>query len=549
MASHLTVTSTNTLGVTASKGLNGQAMGETAEGGVLGMFAALLGGVAPAAGALAGQASQTGNMDIDLTLGNLVDLSFGFGAEGDAEQDPEALAAVVQAVVPVQATLERTPLIEQFTALVDALAGIKDTLDAGGQLQPDQIEDLAGKLDQLAEALGLAPDQLAGDIGLAGLAVPAQVDVVVGGSAAIRPQGELAAGLAPLVMALANADASGRVSANAGAESRAELQAISDKLGGILRALNSGALSQQGLAELGLGAEGALDPELEAAIQRLLGTAPVKPETASAPQVPVPALATPQLKLTQSVLTGRPESAEGDAAPAQAAGTSPDASVKPVGEADTADAVQQVSLSAEREPDADQPRESAKPVAASVVPVEDIPDTQAATLTTHQASRIDATAAPRVVQAGYQTSQQQLNLPQIAFELVRQVNDGNTRFQMRLDPPELGRIDVRLDIDAGGKVNARLTVEKAETLDLMQRDQRGLERALQQAGLEGGKTNLEFSLKQNPFGQGSQQQNGDGQPQQGRPQHQQVADEADQPAPTVNLYRGSLVASGVNIIA
>jgi flagellar hook-length control protein FliK len=156
-------------------------------------------------------------------------------------------------------------------------------------------------------------------------------------------------------------------------------------------------------------------------------------------------------------------------------------------------------------------------------------------------------AAPRVVQAGYQTSQQQLNLPQLAFELVRQVNDGNTRFQIRLDPPELGRIDVKLDIDRSGQVNARLTVEKAETLDLMQRDQKGLERALQQAGLDGAKTNLEFSLKQNPF---SGQQGQDG----GNGRNPSFGDEAagdadDTPPPTVNLYRGSLSASGVNIIA
>ncbi|WP_315974555.1 flagellar hook-length control protein FliK [Devosia neptuniae] len=157
--------------------------------------------------------------------------------------------------------------------------------------------------------------------------------------------------------------------------------------------------------------------------------------------------------------------------------------------------------------------------------------------------------APRVVHAGYQTSQQQLNLPQLAFEVARQATDGNTRFQIRLDPAELGRIDVRLDIDATGRVKAHLTVEKAETLDLMQRDQRGLERALQQAGLDGAKTNLEFSLKQNPFNGGGQQ----GEERNGRPSLFGAADaggEADEaPAPTINLYRGSLTASGVNILA
>ena len=186
-------------------------------------------------------------------------------------------------------------------------------------------------------------------------------------------------------------------------------------------------------------------------------------------------------------------------------------------------------------------------LAAAAKTVETAPDAQTnGQASVHTATRIEAAPGPRPVIAGYQTSQQQLNLPQIAFELVRQVNDGNSRFQMRLDPPELGKIDVRLDIDRSGQVTARLTVEKAETLDLMQRDQRGLEKALQQAGLDSSKTNLEFSLKQNPFSGGQQ-----GQDQGGRqPGFGGDTAEADEPpAPQINLYRASLSASGVNIIA
>src|SRR5690606_12209534 len=82
----------------------------------------------------------------------------------------------------------------------------------------------------------------------------------------------------------------------------------------------------------------------------------------------------------------------------------------------------------------------------------------------------------------------------------RQFEAGNTRFQIRLDPAELGRIDVKLDVDKNGTVNARLFVERPETLDLMMRDQRSLQQALQQAGLDASRTNLEFSLRQNPFG-------------------------------------------------
>ena len=86
----------------------------------------------------------------------------------------------------------------------------------------------------------------------------------------------------------------------------------------------------------------------------------------------------------------------------------------------------------------------------------------------------------------------------LAVEIVARVHEGLRRFEIRLDPPELGRIDVRLEVDRGGNVTSRLTVERAETLDLLRRDAPQLERALQHAGLntEGG---LQFSLRDQNF--------------------------------------------------
>ena len=43
----------------------------------------------------------------------------------------------------------------------------------------------------------------------------------------------------------------------------------------------------------------------------------------------------------------------------------------------------------------------------------------------------------------------------IAVEIVTRAQDGLRRFEIRLDPPELGRIDVRLDVDSSGKVTSR----------------------------------------------------------------------------------------------
>ncbi|WP_422377760.1 flagellar hook-length control protein FliK [Roseibium sp.] len=85
---------------------------------------------------------------------------------------------------------------------------------------------------------------------------------------------------------------------------------------------------------------------------------------------------------------------------------------------------------------------------------------------------------------------------QVAAEIVRNLKNGQTQFQMRFDPPELGRVEVNMRVAADGSVQAHLIVERPETLDMFLRDQRGLERALEAAGLNPDSDNLQFSLKQ-----------------------------------------------------
>ncbi|WP_119301916.1 flagellar hook-length control protein FliK [Dongia deserti] len=89
------------------------------------------------------------------------------------------------------------------------------------------------------------------------------------------------------------------------------------------------------------------------------------------------------------------------------------------------------------------------------------------------------------------------NLPaheQVAVHVQRALRDGTRRFSVQLSPAELGRIQVKLEIDEDKRVTAAVTVERSSTLELLQRDIKGLERALHNAGLslEGG--DLSFSL-------------------------------------------------------
>jgi flagellar hook-length control protein FliK len=83
----------------------------------------------------------------------------------------------------------------------------------------------------------------------------------------------------------------------------------------------------------------------------------------------------------------------------------------------------------------------------------------------------------------------------LAVEIAASVHSGKTRFDVRLDPADLGRIDVRIDVDRNGQVTSHLRVEKPETLSMLQQDAPQLRQALDDAGLKTGNGGLQFSLR------------------------------------------------------
>jgi flagellar hook-length control protein FliK len=91
------------------------------------------------------------------------------------------------------------------------------------------------------------------------------------------------------------------------------------------------------------------------------------------------------------------------------------------------------------------------------------------------------------------------NLNSFALDIAAKSHDGLKQFDIRMDPPELGRVDVRLSIDNSGKVQAHLTADQPQTLALLQKDSTVLRGALRDAGLNMAQNGLNFSLKgQNP---------------------------------------------------
>lgn len=92
---------------------------------------------------------------------------------------------------------------------------------------------------------------------------------------------------------------------------------------------------------------------------------------------------------------------------------------------------------------------------------------------------------------------QNLPLNSMAFQMSKQFNKGNSEFQIRLDPAELGRINIKLTLKQGGDVKAHMVTERNDVFELLQRDSRALEKALNDAGFDGQNVEVEVSLDQN----------------------------------------------------
>lgn len=143
--------------------------------------------------------------------------------------------------------------------------------------------------------------------------------------------------------------------------------------------------------------------------------------------------------------------------------------------------------------DAGAPTPPGAEVSAIAKTLNDVPTQFPIPSSAPHASENAAAPATLVSQPGPQPAA--VPLSGVAIEIAGKALAGKNRFEIRLDPPELGRIDVRLDVDRDGNVTSRLTVDRPDTLDLLRRDAAGLERALQDAGLKTANNSLQFSLR------------------------------------------------------
>lgn len=129
---------------------------------------------------------------------------------------------------------------------------------------------------------------------------------------------------------------------------------------------------------------------------------------------------------------------------------------------------------------------------------------------------------------------------QVVVQVTKAVSEGSERITIKLSPADLGRIDVRLDIGTDGKIQAVFAADKPQTVEMLQRDARELERALQDAGLRADSGSLSFNLR------GEQQQR-DGDNSSfagGRPGSGDVDALAEVPAAAAQIYSNTSAGNG-----
>lgn len=116
---------------------------------------------------------------------------------------------------------------------------------------------------------------------------------------------------------------------------------------------------------------------------------------------------------------------------------------------------------------------------------------------------VNTTAFSNLAQASIDTT------IHLAAQITRRLEGRSTRFEMGLTPEGLGRVDVKLDIDAGGRLTARLAFDNPLAATELRGRADELRRELQDAGFDIAHDGLEFSERQSSSsGQSFDQQQG-----------------------------------------
>lgn len=99
---------------------------------------------------------------------------------------------------------------------------------------------------------------------------------------------------------------------------------------------------------------------------------------------------------------------------------------------------------------------------------------------------------------------------QITVQVQKAIDSGDTHIRVSLRPAELGRVEVRMEVNHDGRTAIHIVAENRDTLALLQRDSRALVKAFDDLGMELADSGMSFNLQDHSAGGYSQQENAGG---------------------------------------
>ncbi|WP_169568148.1 flagellar hook-length control protein FliK [Sneathiella limimaris] len=131
-----------------------------------------------------------------------------------------------------------------------------------------------------------------------------------------------------------------------------------------------------------------------------------------------------------------------------------------------------------------------------------------------------SSSASQATQANRATAQAGSPAEQVSAQLSKAAKDGVDQIKVQLNPAELGRVDVKMELGHDGRVMAVISADNPDSLETLRQDANQLAKALQDAGFKTGSDSLNFTLNQgNDQGDANQQFAG------GSPLNSEAADE------------------------
>lgn len=90
---------------------------------------------------------------------------------------------------------------------------------------------------------------------------------------------------------------------------------------------------------------------------------------------------------------------------------------------------------------------------------------------------------------------------EMGVEIARRIKEGKQEIMLRLDPAEMGRVEVRMSFDGDGRLRAVVSADNPAALDILRRDAGDLIRSLSDSGLRTDAQSFKFDARGGEQGQ------------------------------------------------